>query len=164
MKCSVSPELTRIEADLQGPSHAWARPCSGTQNIPFLPARSAQHVRGQDHGKAAPQGMQLWISRHSKGFRSAQPLSGRHRLCMWKQKSLAEISPGGADDLVSSILLSSRCLEGNKPPCSTALKCWTSAPSPQCLELQKAELTENTNQVHCTSHRFAGRPGPYDSE
>lgn len=69
---------------------------------------------------------------------------------MWKQKPLAEISLGEASELVSSVLLTSRSLEASKPPCSTVLKRWTLAPSPQCLDMQTAVLTEDTNQLHCT--------------
>lgn len=67
---------------------------------------------------------------------------------MWKQKPLAEISLGEAGDLVASALLTSRSLDGNEPPCSAGLKCWTSAPSLQCLDMQKAKLTANTDQLH----------------
>lgn len=60
---------------------------------------------------------------------------------MWKQKPLAEISLGEAGDLVSSALLTYRSLDGNEPPCSAGLKCLTSGPSLQGLDVQKAKLT-----------------------
>lgn len=71
---------------------------------------------------------------------------------MWKQKPLAEPSLGEVHDLVSSVLLTTRSLEGTKPPCSTVLRRWTSAPSLQCLSKQKAELTKDTGQLHRSPH------------
>lgn len=146
----MSPELSSNKADPQKPN-----PCLGWillqhRTPPSWSARNAQHVGGQDGGKAVPHGLQLWTRRHSSGFLSVQPLPGRHRLCMWKQKLLAEISLGEAGDLVSSALLISRSLDGNKPPCSAGLKSWTSAPSLQGLDMQTDSLQTLTSSTsHC---------------
>lgn len=144
----MSPELSSSKADLQKPNLAWNRSCSSTEHLP-LGQPEMLNMLEADCEKAVPQGLQLWTRRCSSGFHSVQPLPCRHSLCMWKQKPLAEISLGEAEDLVSSALLSSRSLDGNKPPCSAELKCWTST-GPGYAKGQTHSLqTLTSSTFHC---------------